>query len=215
MTTSKAVRVAIADDHPVVLQGLSAMLSLEPGLAVVGEASDGEEALGLLEQTHPDVLLLDLEMPKLHGIEVLRRLKEISPETKVIVLTTFDDDQYVFDAIVAGAMGYLLKGVRREELYRAVRVVAQGGSLMEPSVTGRVLTKFSRMMSQEKGELSDREREVLRMAAQGYRNKEIARALRISERTVKAHMAQVMAKLDVQDRLSAVMKAVQLKLIHV
>ena len=200
------------DDHTVVRDGLTIMLGREKDFAVVGEATDGLEAVEQARALRPDVILMDLRMPQLDGVEAMRRIREENPEVKFIVLITYDSDEYIFHAIEAGAKGYLLKDATREELFRAVRAVSQGESLVQPGVAARVLDRFAQL-SREAAPgadiLSEREMEVLRLMAKGSPNKEIASVLSISESTAKTHVANIFQKLDVKDRTEAVTQAMQ------
>jgi len=210
-----AIRILVADDHPVVRDGLIAILSTQPDFDVVGEAGTGVEAVAQVEDLKPDVLLLDLAMPELDGVETLERLREVSPEVRAIVFTAFDTDERILSAMQAGAQGYLLKGVPREELFNAVRVVHAGGSLLQPVVASKLLRQVSRQnqTTTEVESLTPRELEVLRLVAQGLQNKEIAAELIISERTVKFHVSSIMGKIGAGNRTEAVALAAQQGLI--
>jgi DNA-binding NarL/FixJ family response regulator len=198
------IRLLIVDDHPVVRDGLRGMFTGVPGFEVVGEASDGGEALSLAEALKPDVILMDLHMPGMDGVEAIRQLERRGSPARVLVLTTYDQDSYVLPAIQAGATGYLLKDAPREELLRAVQKVAQGESVLAPSVASRLV---SRVRSPDRGELSPRELEILAMVAKGSTNRLIAKELFISEATVKTHLLHIYEKLGVPDRAAAVGEA--------
>ena len=195
------IRLIIVDDHPVVRDGLRGMLATDPDLEVVGEASDGEEALVLVRSACPDVVLMDLRMPRLGGAAAIRALAEQGSDAKVLVLTTYDTDSDVVPALEAGATGYLLKDAPREELVRAIRAAARGESVLAPSVVTRLV---SQLRAPEHEALSDRELEVLTLIAQGETNRGAAARLFISEATVKTHLLHIYAKLDVNDRAAAV-----------
>ncbi|TCM38223.1 response regulator transcription factor [Kribbella sp. VKM Ac-2568] len=198
------VRMIIVDDHPVVRDGLRGIFSADDAFEVVGEAGDGPEALVVARETQPDVVLMDLRMPRMSGAEVIRRLREQSPGLPVLVLTTFDDDADVLPAIEQGATGYLLKDTPRAELRSAVLAAARGESVLSPSVA-EVLTQRAR--APKRPVLSPRELEVLRLIAGGTTNREIASTLFITEATVKTHLLHIFAKLEVNDRAAAVASA--------
>jgi DNA-binding NarL/FixJ family response regulator len=195
------IRLMIVDDHPVVRDGLRGMLAGDPDLDVVGEASDGAEALELIDSLQPDVVLMDLRMPRLGGAAAIKALAERGAEAKVLVLTTYDTDRDVVPALEAGATGYLLKDAPRDELVRAIRAAARGESVLAPSVAARLV---SQLRTPERDTLSDRELEVLRLIAQGETNAGAAARLFISEATVKTHLLHIYAKLGVNDRAAAV-----------
>jgi DNA-binding NarL/FixJ family response regulator len=214
------VRVLIADDQLLFREGLHTLLSVQPDLHVVGEARNGEEALRLAAVLKPDVILMDLRMPLLNGIAATRRLKTSQPECKVIVLTTFDDDEDLFEGLRAGAVGYLLKDVSSEKLVEAIRAVARGESFLQPSIAGKVIAEFARLSPQPSSNaqaliepLSERELEILRLLSQGATNKEIASRLIITVGTVKNHVTNILAKLGVRDRTQAALKAKELGVI--
>jgi DNA-binding NarL/FixJ family response regulator len=202
---TEAIRILVADDHPVVRDGLVAILGTQPDFLVVGEASTGLQVVEQVTSLKPDVVLLDLEMPEMDGVAALERVNEISPNTKVIAFTAFDTDERILGAVRAGAQGYLLKGAPRGELFDAIRVVSQGGSLIEPVIASRILQQANK--SEET--LTERERQVLGLLAQGKSNKDIAAALVITERTVKFHVSSIMSKLGASNRTEVVTLAVQ------
>jgi DNA-binding NarL/FixJ family response regulator len=199
------IRVVLADDHPAFRAGLRLLLQ-DSGLEVVGEAADGPAAVDAVVASRPDVALLDLQMPGLTGVEVTRRLQEVAPETRVLVLTMIEADETVLAAIQAGAWGYLLKGAGQEEIERAVRAVAGGQAVYGSGVAERVMAFLTARSSSAVGpfpQLSEREREVLRLAAEGRPNADIARRLFLSEKTVRNHVSSIFSKLGVTDRASA------------
>jgi len=199
-----SLRVLLADDHQVVRVGLHAMLDPSPDIEVVGEAGDGAEAIALVGDLDPDVVLMDLRMPKMDGVAAIARLRELAPAVPVLVLTTYDTDADIVRAIVAGATGYLLKDATREELLHAIRSAAAGRSALAPTVASRLV---ARMAGPAGSALSAREIEVLKLVARGRSNKEIARMLHLSEATVKTHLVHSFSKLGVEDRTEAVMTA--------
>jgi DNA-binding NarL/FixJ family response regulator len=207
------IRVGIADDQALVRSGFRLIVDARPDLEVVGEAEDGEQAVALVEQLAPDVILLDVRMPNLDGIEATKRIVASGSGTRILVLTTFDLDEYVYGAIRAGASGFLLKDVRPGELVDAIRVVASGNALLGPSAVERLLRRFSvpvdnrRIDSAAVGSLTDREAETLRLLANGLSNAEIAATLVVSETTVKTHVSNLLRKLGVRDRVQAVIAA--------
>ena len=205
------IRVLIVDDHTVVRDGLSSMLGREDDIEVVGEAENGLEGVEQATLLKPDVVLMDLRMPELDGVEAMRRIREQLPEINFLVLTTFDTDEYIYDAIEAGAKGFLLKDASREDLFKAVRAVARGESLIEPGIAARVLNRFAQLSRESAPQelLSERERQVLDLLAKGSANKEIAASLSLSESTIKTHVANIFQKLEVNDRTSAVTQALQ------
>jgi len=208
--TAPAIRILIADDHPVVRDGLAAMLGTQADFEVVATAADGQQAVRLAAELRPDVVLLDLEMPELDGVEALTRLRAASPAVRALVFTAFDTDERILSAVRAGAQGYLLKGAPRDELFRAIRVVSQGGSLLQPVVASRLLQRMARPAGDDApAALTGRQVEVLRLLAQGRANKEIAADLVISERTVKFHVSAILSKLGAGNRTEAVRLAVQ------
>lgn len=220
MNLNKTIRILIVDDQSLFREGLHTLLSVQDDFDIVGEAANGEEALRLATVLQPDVVLMDLRMPVMDGVTATRRLHENLPRCKVIVLTTFDDDENIFEGLRAGAVGYLLKDVRSEKLFEAIYAAARGEYFLLPSVTARVMAEFSRLarpghanQTPLETPLSARELEILRLVATGASNKEIADHLVIAEGTVKNHLSNILAKLDVHDRMQAVMKAKELGII--
>lgn len=206
------IRVCLVEDQTLVREGLRALLALNPDIQVVGEANDGEEALEVIAREKPDVVLLDLRMPKLDGLGVLKQIT-----TPALILTTFDDDTMLFEAVRAGAKGWLLKDTSLERLTDAIRTVASGGTCIEPVITERIVRALDRSSAFEAADLpeplTDREKTILRFLAGGYSNREISELLKISDGTVKNHISSVLAKLGVRDRTRAVLRAIDLGLI--
>jgi DNA-binding NarL/FixJ family response regulator len=204
------IRIGIADDHPVVRDGLVAMLETQPDFEISGEAGTGQDALALVATSDPDVLLLDLEMPGLDGVHVLQRLRENGARTRIIIFTVFDTDERIIAAVEAGAAGYLLKGSPRAQVFDAVRQVAAGGSLLAPVATSAVLRRVrGELEPAQSPALTPREHNVLSYLARGRSNKQIASTLNISERTVKFHVSSIITKLDAANRTDAVARAAQ------
>ncbi len=213
---SDRIGVLIADDHPVVRHGLRAFLQLQGDLDIVGEAGNGLEAVAQVEKHRPDVVLLDLVMPRMDGIDAIRQIRQASPSTKVIVLTTFADDEKVFPAVKAGAAGYLLKDVEPRDLAEAIRTVNRGEGLLHPRIASKLMHEFAG--EQERTDtieaLTEREMDVLRLIAQGKSNREIAREFVLSEKTVKTHVSNILAKLRLADRTQAALYAVRNRLVE-
>lgn len=208
------IRVLLADDQALFREGLRALLALASDVRVVAEAADGEEALRLAGTEKPDVVLMDMKMPRLDGVAATRRMRVACPTCRVVALTTFDDDEYVFEALRAGAVGYLLKDAPSERLLEAIRAAARGEAFLQPSIASKVVAEIARLgpRSTVDAGLSDREAEVLRRLAHGASNKQIAASLFLSEGTVKNHVTSIFAKLGVADRTQAALRARELGL---
>ncbi len=216
---SAPITLLLVDDQRLMLDGLRTLLELEDDLVVVAEASNGEEALARYKETRPTVVLMDIRMPGMDGVEATRRLRARHPDARIIILTTFDDDEYVFEGLRAGAVGYLLKAVSGDELAAAIRTVARGGALIDPAVTHKVVTEFARLAAPARSPalpapLSQRELEVLQLLAQGLNNRAIAQRLFLAEGTVKNYISTLLHKLDARDRAHAVSLAHELGLIE-
>jgi DNA-binding NarL/FixJ family response regulator len=217
---AEPIRVMLVDDQRLMRDGLRTLLELEPDMAVVGEAGDGQEALDLYADVQPDVVLMDVRMPLMDGVEATWRLCARWPEARVIILTTFDDDAYVFDGLRAGALGYLLKAVSGQELAEAIRTVVAGGALIEPSVARKVVAEFARLAPPARPAadslpepLSERETEILHWLAQGLTNREIALKLSLAEGTVKNYVTNILQKIGARDRTQAALRAQELGLL--
>ena len=215
------IRVLLADDQQLMREGLRVLLDLTPDIRVVGEAGNGAEAVERVQALQPDVVLMDVRMPGLDGVAATRRLHKACPDVKVIILTTFDDDEYVFEGLRAGAVGYLLKDVPSEQLAEAIRAAARGEAFIQPSVARKVVAEFARLTEREHRRreqplvepLSARELEVLALVAEGLSNREIGERLFITPGTVKNHVSNVLAKLEVRDRTQAILRAQELGLL--
>lgn len=207
------IKILLVDDQALFREGLNTLLSVQPDFEIVNEASNGEEALRMAVNSHPDIVLMDLRMPVMDGVTATRRLKALLPDCRVIVLTTFDDDESVFDGLRAGAVGYLLKDVTSDRLGEAIRAAARGEYFMMPSITAKVMAEFARLSRPVVrpeplvDPLSAREMEILQLVATGISNKQIADTLVIAEGTVKNHLTNILNKLDARDRMQAVLKA--------
>jgi NarL family two-component system response regulator LiaR len=208
------IRIMLAEDHVLVREGTKEMLDREEDMEVVAEAGDGAEAVRLAEELELDIVIMDIALPKLNGIEATRKIKETKPSTAVLVLTAYDDDEYVFALLEAGAAGYLLKDVSTDELVEAIRAVQAGESMLHPAIARKVVNRFSRRVEAEREEapleeLTEREIEVLQLAGKGITNREIADRLSISHRTVQAHLSHIFNKLGVGSRTEAVVYALR------
>lgn len=211
------IRIVIVDDQTLLREGLSALLGLIPDLLVIGQAADGQQALDLVEKLHPEVVLMDVRMPGMNGVAATRQVRARHPETRVIVLTTFDDDEHVFEALQAGASGYLLKNADLDHLAAAIRAVQRGEAVLDPAVTQKVIRRAasSNMDDATLSErLTRREREILALIAEGLTNPEIAARLSLAEGTVKNHVSHVLEKLNARDRAHAVRLAVEWGLLY-
>jgi DNA-binding NarL/FixJ family response regulator len=214
------VRLLLVDDQRLMREGLRTLLEMEPGIAVAGEASNGQEALETYSQLLPDVVLMDVRMPVMDGVEATRRLRERWPAARVIILTTFDDDEYVFEGLRAGAAGYLLKDVSIHELAEAIHTVMAGGVLIEPSVARKVVAEFARLAAPTPRPapnldepLSERELEILRLLAQGLTNREIGQRLYLAEGTVKNYVTNILGKIGARDRTQAALRGREMGLL--
>ncbi len=214
------ISVLLVDDQQLIRQGIEILLDAEPDISVVGQASNGQEAIERTAALHPDVVLMDVQMPVMDGVTATAEIVRRFPAVAVIILTTFDDDETVFDGLKAGARGYLLKDISSDEMADAVRAVAAGGALIEPSITRRVVAEFSRLASRPADPqaalpepLTERELDVLHALARGLSNREIAEQLYITEGTVKNHVSNLLGKLEVRDRMQAVLRAQELGLL--
>ncbi|MEY9993077.1 DNA-binding NarL/FixJ family response regulator [Streptomyces sp. V4I8] len=219
--TSSPIRVLIADDQQMVRQGFSVLLNTKPDIDVIGQAVDGLDAIAKVAELSPDVVLMDIRMPELGGIEATRRITAETPQIKVLVLTTFDLDEYVYEALHAGASGFLLKDASADQLAEAVRVVAAGDALLAPGITRRLIAEFSRLVKRPRAplkqrvrDLTERETEVLALIAQGLSNAEIAERLVVAEQTVKTHVGRILVKLGLRDRTQAAVFAYESGLVR-
>ena len=212
MRTREKLTVLIADDHPLVREALHRTLEAEEDMEVVAEAGDGEEAVKLASELKPDVVVMDIVMPKLNGIEATRKIKEIAPDTAILILTAYDDDEYVLGLLDAGAAGYLLKSARGRDLVGAIRAIRSGESVLHPKIIAKLLKRATVAPAEQhkaSALLSERESEVLKLVTSGMSNKEIAENLFLSQRTVKAHLTSVFNKLTIASRSEAIVKGLQ------
>jgi DNA-binding NarL/FixJ family response regulator len=203
-----AIRVVLADDHSVVRKGVREFLEEEPDIDVIGEASDGLQAVALATELQPDVVVMDIKMPQLSGVDATRRIRSVAPKVRVLALTAYDDDPYIFGLLEAGASGYVLKTAESRELIRAIRAVAAGQSALDPAIAPRIIARIAQPALTNET-LTERELEVLRLAARGLTNKQIGHDLDISDRTVQNHLANIYAKLGAASRTEAVTAALQ------
>ncbi|AXK72384.1 DNA-binding response regulator [Lysobacter sp. TY2-98] len=216
--SDRRIRVMLVDDQNLVRQGVRSLLGLAEGIDVIAEAADGRQAVEQIPQVNPDVVLMDMRMPVMSGLEALQTLARLGQLPPTIILTTFDDDQLVLAGIKAGAKGYLLKDVSLDQLVGAIQTVADGGSLVQPAVTQRLLSGLEHMRNDfvsldRPDPLTERETEILRLMAGGFSNKEIANSLGVAEGTIKNHVSNILSKLGVRDRTRAVLKAFELQLV--
>lgn len=211
------IKVIVVDDHPVVRRGLVSVLNAQPDIQVVGEAEDGAVALDQVRRLRPEVVLMDLQMPGMDGVEAIEKIRDDAPDTRIIILTTFETDNYIFRGVEAGASGYLLKDASSEELIEAIRAVQRGESPVEPRVASKILERLSTgsMASPEQETLSAREFEVLQLLASGATNKEIAEKLFLTENTTKSHLRHIYDKLGVRGRTQALLEASKRGLIDI
>jgi len=208
------IKVILADDHALFREGTRNIIEQERDLEVVGEASDGEEAVGLVAKLHPHVVLMDIAMPKVNGIEATKQVKASQPATAVLILTAYDNDQYIIALLEAGAAGYLLKNVSGKELCNAIRAVYAGEAVLHPVIARKVFNHFATSQQEPSGsaqsqDLSEREMEILKLAAQGMNNQDIAGKLFLSRRTVQAHLGNIFRKMDVGSRTEAILQALK------
>jgi DNA-binding NarL/FixJ family response regulator len=217
--TERGIRVVLADDQDLVRTGFRMILESEPGIEVVGQASDGEQAVQVAQRLRPDLVLMDIQMPGVDGLTATRRILGATPDVRVLILTTFERDDYIFDAVQAGASGFLLKNAPPEDLIRAVHIVAAGEALLAPSVTRRVMARLADQpvrvgLDEQLRFLTEREVDVLRLLALGLSNAEIANELIVGESTVKTHVSRVLSKLHLRDRVQAVVFAYESGLVR-
>ena len=212
------IEVMLVEDHVLVREGTKELLDRKEDIAVVAEAGDGEEAIWLANARHLDVIVMDIAMPKMNGLEATRRIKAVNPEAAILVLTAYDDDEYIFAFLEAGAAGYMLKDASTDDLVKAIRAIHAGESVLHPAVARKVVDYFSQQIGKQRtgqqeqgalGELTERELEVLKLAAKGMTNRKIAEVLFISPRTVQAHMSNIFGRLEVGSRTEAILYALQ------
>ena len=213
-TGSEKIAVVLVDDHAIVRQGLRTYLELQPDIEVVGEASDGREAIGVVRDTLPDIVLMDLVMPNSDGVEATRAITGMAPSTRVIVLTSFSEDEKVFASIKAGAQGYLMKDVLPSDLVKAIRTVYKGEAQLDPEIARKLMHEFTNPQpTAPRHDLTERELEVLRLIAHGKTNKDISEDLVLSEKTVKTHVSNILQKLHLSDRTQAAVYALRQKIV--
>lgn len=222
VSDSKAIRILIVDDHTLVREGFAKMLELEPSFEVVGQSSSARDALEKSRALQPDIVLMDIKLPGINGIEATKMIKKDHPDIEVIILSMYDEEEYVLESVKAGATGYVLKDISQDELFNAIKVVHSGGSLIQPGLARKVLKEFAHLAKDHPQggktgamkELSEREIEVLQCVSEGKSNKEVAEQLSISEKTVKAHLRTIFRKLEVSDRAQAVAEAMRRGLVE-
>jgi len=216
---SEKIKILIADDQKLIREGLKVLLEMEESFMVIGEASNGQQAVDLYIKLRPDIVLMDIQMPVINGVEAIKKILELDKEAKIIILTTFDDDEYVYEGLKSGALGYILKDSSIEKLSESIKVIYQGGALIEPSITKKILSELSKIEKVQKQkeelieELGAREKEILSLIAKGFSNSEIADILFLSVGTVKNYVTNILQKLEAKDRTEAVVKAKDLGLI--